>query len=372
MTKANASPRCGAIARRARPGQCRDVRVRPPRIPRGRRRPISASSRNLRVNVNCSSQDLIGHPSGEKDGSVRRLADPVLTGPTSEPSFAWTPAGDRTHVSGIATDPQRTDRDMSLGAREEDRDRLVGSLETIIQTLLGRELDTLRQSVSDLGSDLARRIDASSEETTGNLEALRTEMLSEGEGAKREALSAMETLRNDVFSEIESARQEAIGSIASLKETLTASIEENRTRASTLEETVTRTLADLAARATEIDERADTRLETTKRDLEQKLEDAASRLQEEGHSLLARLDAAEHELREHTTASGRVVEVLDSLGEVLSRKTGEIVDPPQQPAAEMSPGQDEPSESADTEEVEDALERVFPLMPTQTSPRIPE
>jgi predicted ribosome quality control (RQC) complex YloA/Tae2 family protein len=261
---------------------------------------------------------------------------------------------------------------MSLGAREEDRDRLVGSLETIIQTLLGRELDTLRQSVSDLGSDLARRIDASSEETTGNLEALRTEMLSEGEGAKREALSAMETLRNDVFSEIESARQEAIGSLASLKETLTASIEENRTRASTLEETVTRTLADLAARATEIDERADTRLETTKRDLEQKLEDAASRLQEEGHSLLARLDAVEHELREHTTASGRVVEVFDSLGEVLSRKTGEIVDPPQQPAAEMSPGQDEPSESADTVEVEDALERVFPLMPTQTSPRIPE
>ena len=80
---------------------------------------------------------------------------------------------------------------MSLGAREEDRDRIVGSLETIIQTLVGRELDSLRQSVSELNSEVTQRIDNLKRETAGNVEALRATMLSDAEESKQEVRTAL-------------------------------------------------------------------------------------------------------------------------------------------------------------------------------------
>ena len=180
---------------------------------------------------------------------------------------------------------------MNLSAREEDKDRIVGSLETILQALLGPTLETLRLSVSDLAAETERRIDGLREETQGSLEALRADMLSATEDAKREALAAIEN---------------GTSSMA---------------------------------------EHAGSRLETARSELNQKLDEAESRLQKAHLSLSERLDTAEHGLIEHQTASGRMAEVLDTLGHVLSRekapRESATFAPPPEPVSEPLPDNDE-------------------------------
>ena len=154
---------------------------------------------------------------------------------------------------------------MSLSAREEDKDRVVASMETIVQAFLGDALETLRQSVSDLGVETERRIDALREESKSNLETLRTELLSADESVKSEAFTAVET------------------------------------------------------RANSMAEHAESRLDNARRDLDRRLDEMEGRLQEEHLSISERLDGAERGLMNHDEASSRITELLDTLGHVLVR-----------------------------------------------------
>jgi len=282
---------------------------------------------------------------------------------------------------------------MSVGAREEDRDRIVGSFETIIQAILGRELEDLRRAVSELGSETAQHIDNLKRETAGNVEALRATMAAESEATKREVRSALDQLREEVFAGIDSSRQDAAGSTELLKEKVATSIEEFRTRAATIEQTLGENRTEWATREREIDERAEQRIQTTTDELQRRVDDAVERLRQEVSSLSTRVDSASEELQTYIATSSRVSDVLDSLGDVLAKQTSDpsgaahrpavaTPDEPLLPTAEAireqygrtpdSPAEQhvapdtpddrrQPPEFDNKAELEVALERVFPL-----------
>jgi hypothetical protein len=240
---------------------------------------------------------------------------------------------------------------MSLSAREEDKDRIVTSLETIVQTLLGNVLATIRSSVDDLGVETKQLINALREETMGSLEALRGEMLSADEGVTRETMTALET------------------------------------------------------RTSLMAEHNESRLETARSDLNQRMEEVEGRLQNEHLAILERLEGAERGLLDHEATSGRISEVLDTLGHILVRENApreaapissdstpvSVTDPspdhdgiatqvevnlaePVRPSEiETQPVPVDPSQSTVTEEMEGALDRVdLAASPPATTRRTPE
>ena len=220
---------------------------------------------------------------------------------------------------------------MSLSAREEDKDRIVASMEAIFQALLGDVLETLRLSVNELGAETERRIDALREETQGSLEALRTELLSADDSVKREALTELET------------------------------------------------------RANLMAEHSKSRLETARRDLSQRLEEVEERLQKDQLSISERLDGAERGLMRHDEASSRITELLDTLGHVLARDTGsqkaeaittevevELAEPTPWSEIETQPVPVGGSNPIDTEEMEGALDRVDLTVSMPTTPHTSE
>jgi len=90
---------------------------------------------------------------------------------------------------------------MSPNAREEDKDCIVASLETIVQALTGNMVETMRSSIDDLR-----------EETRNQLNSLRSELLSANESVKRETLGAVETRTNSLAertdSQLETTRRD--------------------------------------------------------------------------------------------------------------------------------------------------------------------
>jgi hypothetical protein len=174
-------------------------------------------------------------------------------------------------------------------SREElqpsDQEKLTRALNTIVEVLVGRELTSVRGSVTELDSKLGQRMESMKKDSTAAVDRITKELSSRIDG---------------LAGKLDEAEQRQKTALAESDE---------RTRKS---------IAALKQQLQEFQSRTDSRIEGGKTEVAKKLEASENKLRKDLDALTAGLSGVQLELHQQTEKTERISILLNSVATVFS------------------------------------------------------
>lgn len=200
----------------------------------------------------------------------------------------------------------------------ENRDRVNQALETIVQAVVGEDLDSFRHSVEQLDSDLSRKIESVRKEAGSRLDDSRDELAARVDELGRR-LAAVESSQQEALADLEERTERIVGKLTEQLQTTEA--------------------------------QAESRTEAARAALEGQLAEADRSYKENLDALARNLATVQLGLQQQMETSERLSAVLNNLGSIFSQQTS---------AATAAAAEAEISEVDDKKELESVLDKVFP------------
>jgi hypothetical protein len=197
-----------------------------------------------------------------------------------------------------------------------DTEKLTRALDTIVQVLVGSELESIRASVKSLESSLSEQIDS----------------------VKKEAAAAVDRVAKD----LSTRKDELLRKLDEADERQKKSLDD-------LDQRARKTEAELRRQLQEFQTKTETRIQTIKDEANKNLAAKEDQLKRELGGLAGGLSAVQLELQQLMMKSDRISTLLDGMGSVL---TG-------QPAAQPDSTCPVPGGIVTEDTLDNALEHVF-------------
>ena len=212
-------------------------------------------------------------------------------------------------------------------AQQSRQERLIGALETIKEALVSEELESLRNSIVKVDSNLTRRLEEMTRETSESIDRL-----------SRELSSRIETLAPKL-----------------------ADLEQKQTKAlAELDERTGKATADLGRQLQEGQAKSEDRVRTLKKGLEQVINEKESALGTEVSKFGQALAGVQTELKQQIEATQRVSGLLNNMATVFASgpQAGSAGPAAHSPATVPDPGEMVIIPESD-ENLDNALDRAF-------------